>query len=203
MLKIIYSLYKLIRLYLKKEGWIRSVKQGLPVDEIGLALPWFTYCSIHFLKSRLSREFKVFEYGSGNSTIWFSYLTKHIVSVEHNRNWHQNFTDKLKERSNVNYLYKDLKSGEYQNEILNYFKEFDIIVIDGRQRVQCGKNSLKALKEGGVIIWDNSERVEYTEGYEFLMNNGFKKIDFCGLGPINSYSWCTTIFYKESNCLKL
>ena len=79
MLKIIYSLYKLIRLYLIKEGWIRRVKQGLPIDEIGLALPWFKYFSIHSLKSRLSREFKVFDYRSGNSAIWFNDLTKQIV----------------------------------------------------------------------------------------------------------------------------
>lgn len=203
MLKVIYSIYKIFVLYLKREGWVKSVKEGLPIDKNGKAIPWFTYGSIHFLQSRLNKELEVFEYGSGNSTIWFSDLTKHIISIEHNKNWFQNFKDKVGERSNVNYIHKDLRSGEYQNEILKYIDAFDIIIIDGRQRVQCSKNALKALKNGGIIVWDNSDRTEYEDGFEFLKNYEFKRIDFWGLGPINSYSWCTSIFYKKENCLKI
>jgi hypothetical protein len=96
-----------------------------------------------------------------------------------------------------------LNSGEYQNEILNYNKVFDIIIIDGRERVQCSMNSLNALKENGVIIWDNSDRLKYAKGYNFLLSNGFKRIDFSGLGPINPHAWCTSIFYRVGNCLDI
>jgi hypothetical protein len=104
----------------------------------------------------------------------------------------------LQEKPNIKYILKDLNSGENQNEILNYKKTFDIIVIDGREKVQCSINSLSTLKENGVIIWDNSDRTIYSEGYNFLISNGFKRIDFWGIGPINFYSWCTSIFYKNN-----
>jgi hypothetical protein len=80
---------------------------------------------------------------------------------------------------------------------------FDIIVIDGRDRVNCAKNSLGALKEDGVIIWDNSERSKYAEGYAFLKDNGFKRIEFTGIGPVNSFAWSTTVFYRNKNCLAI
>lgn len=64
-------------------------------------------------------------------------------------------------------------------------------------------NSIKTLKDDGVIIWDNSDRVNYQEGYDFLLANGFKRLDFWGIGPVNSYSWCTSIFYRKENCLKI
>jgi hypothetical protein len=201
--KYLVTLHFLSKYYLKENGWKLSIKRGLPVDKEGQELPWFTYSSIQFLTSRLNKELSVFEYGSGNSTIWFSNKMKKVVSVEHNKEWYSQLKNKLKEKPNIKYILKDLNSGEYQNEILNYEKTFDIIVIDGRNRVQCSMNSLSALKENGVIIWDNSNRTRYSEGHNFLISNGFKRIDFWGIGPINFYSWCTSIFYKENNCLDI
>ena len=78
-----------------------------------------------------------------------------------------------------------------------------MIVIDGRERVCCTLNSLRALKEEGVIIWDNSDRPQYSEAYEFLVSKGFNRIDFYGMGPISAHSWCTSVFYKDKNCLNI
>ena len=102
----------------------------------------------------------------------------------------------------IDYKFRDLESKKYVDEIKNYIDEFDIIVLDGRERVQCCLNSLPALKKGGIILWDNSDRPEYEEGYKYLEANNFKRIDFHGLGPINSRAWCTSIFYRVGdNCL--
>lgn len=196
-----FILYKLSKSYLKNEGWDLSVKQGLPIDKDGKALPWYTYPSIHFLIPRLDKEFTVFECGSGNSTLWYSSRVKKVVAIEHDVKWYSRLKEKLDNRTNVDYLLKDLGSGEYQDEILNYCKVFDVIVIDGRQRIKCAQNSLNALKDNGVIVWDNTDRIRYEEGFDFLFSNGFKRIDFWGMGPINHSSSCTSIFYKEENCL--
>lgn len=108
----------------------------------------------------------------------------------------------LSKNPKITYKLRDLKSKEYVEEITNYTNEFDIIVLDGRERVQCCLNTLPALKKGGIIIWDNSDRREYEEGYRFLEVNNFKRIDFHGMGPINSRAWCTSVFYKQGeNCL--
>lgn len=197
------SLYDLKENYLKKEGWNLSVKYRKPVDRDGNELPWFTYSSIDFIKERINSEFSIFEFGSGNSTIWFSQKVRKVVSVEHDAKWFSIMKDKILERMNVTYIFGNIDTNEYANSVLNYSNEFDLIIIDGRQRIECCMNSLDALKENGVIVWDNSDRPEYDEGYKYLKSNAFKRLDFWGMGPINAYSWCTSIFYRNNNCLNI
>lgn len=114
--------------------------------------------------------------------------------------------EKMKELIPVNaelYHIKLESNGKYSKLISKYNQVFDIIVIDGRDGVNCAKNSLSALKENGVIIWDNSDRDSYEEGYNYLLNSGYKRIDFEGMGPVNETLWCTSIFYKGENCLNI
>lgn len=40
---------------------------------------------------------------------------------------------------------------------------FDLILIDGRVRMNCLKNATPKLKVGGVLIFDNSDRYELSE----------------------------------------
>jgi len=186
--------------YLNRVGWFESFRQNMPCEENKRALPWFTYGSIAFLEKRINKEMYVFEYGSGNSTIWWSGRVSNVVSCEHDREWYSHMKSKF--ANNVEYLHFDLvPGGDYSKEILKYKDTFDIVVIDGRDRVTCVKNSIPALKSNGVIIWDNSDRDEYTEGYDFLASNLFKRLDFVGMGPINTEGWCTSIFYRSNNCM--
>jgi hypothetical protein len=201
--RLLSGYYFLAKNHLKKSGWRKSVIKKMPVDRNSNELPWLTYSCIYFLDSRLYKELTVFEYGSGNSTLWFSNRIKKIVSVEHSKKWYVYMKEKFSGSSNIEYFFRDLESGSYQKEILNYTKTFDIIIIDGRKRVDCSLNSLGALKDDGVILWDNSDRMKYSKGYDFLLSNGFRRIDFWGMGPVSAHSWCSSVFYRETNCLKI
>ncbi len=192
--------YFLSKKYLKPKGWLLSRYLYQPVHANGQPIPWITYASLHFISQKLEHtSFKVFEYGSGNSTLWFSERVKHIVSVEHDTTYYDIVKSKIQSRSNVTYILADLEDG-YSKKVLAYKNAFDIIIIDGRDRIDCTKNSIEALNEHGIIIWDNSDREKYQEAYDFLTNAGFKKIDFKGLGPIGHIEWQTSIFYKTNNC---
>ena len=185
--------------YLQEVGWFNSFFAELPLNRHGKALPWYTYSAIAFLEDKVKETMFVFEYGSGTSTIWWSEQTAMVVSCEHDKKWYQKLAPIM--AANVDYSYYDLiPEGNYSSAIKRYSNEFDIVVIDGRDRVNCAKNSLYSLKQGGVIVWDNSDRKEYTEGYNYLLSNGFKRLDFWGLGPINAYGWCTSVFYRQNNC---
>lgn len=188
-----------LREYLDQCGWFRSVDEQAPVDQQGGYLPWYTYPAIAFLQERVHENLTVFEYGSGNSTLWWSARTARVVSCEHHPEWYTKLKPKLP--SNVEYLKKDLETGEYRDEILAYRDAFEIIIIDGRDRVECAKNCLNALKEDGIVLWDNSDREQYTPGFSHLLDSGFRRLDFWGLGPVNRYPWCTSIFYRDRNCL--
>ena len=82
-------------------------------------------------------------------------------------------------------------------------RRYDIIVIDGRDRINCARNCLPALEDHGVILWDNSEQEEYREGLDLLRSRGFRELPFEGLGPVNPYVWRTSVFYRDDNCLGL
>jgi Methyltransferase domain len=187
--------------FLYEWGWWRSHKEQSAIDADGDPIPLLTYPCIEFLRGRIGKSLDVFEYGSGSSTLWWADRVRSVISCEHDRQWY----DKAKQAipGNVTLLFRELGSGEYAKEILNYEDRFDLIVIDGRDRVNCARNSLKALKNSGVIIWDDTERADYSAGINFLKTSGFRKVDFWGFGPISTLRSCSTIFYRDDNCLEL
>ena len=188
--------------YLKKIGWFKSYKLKQSIDRNNKPIPWFSYPIISFLRNRLNNKMDVFEFGCGNSTLWFAEKVKSIKSVEHNKDWFENV--KIKLPQNAKLIYKDLVYGDkYSKEVLSGKNKYHIIIIDGRDRVNCTLNSIKALQSNGVIIFDNSQLVEYEEATKYLLKNKFKRIDFWGQIPIAAHENCTTIFYKTNNCLNI
>lgn len=186
--------------HLRRIGWLRSIEERMPLDREGNPLPWYTYPAISFLGERVKPYMDVFEYGSGNSTLWWSKRISHVTSCEHDHSWYEKMKPQLP--ANVDYIYCELDYGGQYCHIISPFQNcFDCIVIDGRDRVNCAKNSIGALKKDGVIIWDNGEREKYQEGYDYLVRQGFRRLNFWGPGPINNFDWCTALFYRPDNCL--
>ena len=186
--------------HLRSGGWFDSFQQAMPIDAQGNPIPWYTYSAIHFLSERVTPRMTVFEYGSGNSTLWWCGRAGRVAACEHDRAWFELMRARLP--SSVDYHHLDATQGDaYPTCALSARSRSDIIVIDGRERVRCAKHSLEALTPNGVIVWDNSERPEYAEGLDFLAAAGFRRIDFWGMGPINTYEWSTSILYRDANCL--
>ncbi len=74
--------------YLGKRGWAQSVVQNASVDLNG-PVPWYTYPAIRALERIVPSDAIVFEYGSGNSTLWWQSHAKEVVSVEHDPQWYK------------------------------------------------------------------------------------------------------------------
>jgi hypothetical protein len=182
------------------DGWFDSFKTKQAIDKNSNPIPWCTYSFIKFIEPRLKKYFNVFEYGCGNSTIWFATRVGQIISVEDNSEWYELVSKKIPE--NVKLIYQPLKyDGEYSRQALKSGNKFNIIIIDGRDRINCVKYSLPSLDEDGVVIFDNSDLPQYSEGINFLLSKGFKKIDFIGLSPVTPHNNYTSIFYRINNCL--
>jgi len=182
--------------FLKDMGWINSERSGLQVDEDNNPIPWCTYSYIDFITPFLTNKKTMFEYGAGNSTLFYAPKVKEVISIDHDKNW----ITALKERAleNVTLSHFDLDSG-YTTSIGSYDMLFDFIIVDGRKRVECIKNSFDKVTNNGVIILDDSERKKYQEGVRFLKEKGFKKIDFWGIAPGYIHNKCTTVFCKDFN----
>lgn len=180
-------------------GHFYSVFKLQSIDKYGNPIPWFTYPAIDFIKSLDLSEKRLFEFGSGNSTLFWSQNCKEVLSVEDNKYWFNKISKQIKREKikNVKLIYAPRKSN-YLSAIRKSSKKLDIIVIDGSYREECiNKNTINKLKPKGFIILDNSDK--YPQISKKLEVFGFKKIDFNGIGPINPYTWTTTFFYKIKN----
>jgi hypothetical protein len=185
-----------------EDGWYKSYNTKTSVDKNGNPVPWCTYPFIKFIETRLKNNFNVFEFGCGNSTLWYASRVGYIKCVEHNKEWFDNISQKLPE--NASAVFREIENGgSYSKEVLKERMKYDIIIIDGRDRVNCIFNSVDALADNGTIILDNSDRLQYKEGIAYLIDKGFRKIDLIGMSPVTSHNNHTSIFYRDNNCLNI
>jgi len=173
----------------------KTIFENSSIDKNNNPIPWFTYPALEYLKQFDLSKTRIFEFGSGNTTLYWSKVSKEVFSVEDNPDWFNKINKHLKK--NVHLILKTNKI-EYCEEILKYHHKFDIIVIDGKYRDVCCKNAVKKISRNGIIILDDAERVSKFKDYyiatKTLKKAGLIQIDFCGFNPINDYTKATSIF---------
>jgi hypothetical protein len=173
---------------------------GQSVDRNSNPVPWISYAAIAFLEHRVSSTHSVFEFGSGMSTLWWARKSKFVWSVEHDREWLTKVTPLLP--ANARVQFNELEyGGIYSQSATSTGMQFNIVSVDGRDRVNSAIFSLDALSSDGVIIWDDTNRERYGPGIRFLASKGFKRIDFEGMKPCTVEHTVTSIFYRSNNCL--
>jgi predicted O-methyltransferase YrrM len=164
--------------------WGRSLFAIYRIDQmIHLDLPWWTFNAIErtdaFLKGR--RQARVFEYGSGASTIWLARRAASVTSVEHDRPWYDLVKEKLAPYPHAQLRHvapdpegqtdpscvsekpgwKGRSFRAYVDAIESIPGPFDLIVIDGRARPACLDRALHKIAPDGMILFDNSHRPAY------------------------------------------
>lgn len=185
---------------LVETGWLNSLLRGRPVNKAGQPVPWFTYPAIDFLVSILNPRWTVFEWGSGNSTLWWASQCAHVTAIEDNQSWYSEVKGQLP--ANTTYtLAPDL--GSYVGAIeSDPGQRFDVIVIDGSHRNDCAARCLPYLTDRGIIIFDNSDCLDYDAGIALLSQAGLYRLDHWGLIPSYLYRNCTSIFLKDPTILQ-
>jgi len=172
----------------RAHGHARSVEAKLPVAADGSAVPWYTYPAIEYCNQFDAFGLKIFEYGTGNSSLYWAHKGAHVWCVEHDPAWHQTMRAKSAHLRGLS-LRTDKKA--YAAAIEEVGEQFDLVVIDGAWRNECAVAALGRLREGGFVILDNSDW--YTDVAAFLRSRGFFQVDFSGFGPINAYCWTTSL----------
>ena len=188
--------------YLTETGWKESVKRGYPCRKDGSELPWMNYSIISFLEERLNKSHDLFEFGSGFSTIFFARRVSTVTSLEYDEKWFETISAKAPENATIKFIPNDI-DGKYCRAISDTGRKFDIVIVDGRDRVNCFKQSLICLSESGIILLDDSTRERYIEAFEIANKEGFRTLNFVGLKPTGIGSDRTTIFYRDGNCLSI
>ena len=153
-------------------------------DSIGISkldVPWWTYKAIDEVEAWLAprNDVRVFEWGSGASTIWLAKRAAEVRSVEHHAGFGRMIQEQLvgtphaeldivePEPSDAPKI-GSAKEGHGGLDFTRYVFHidevggmFDLIVVDGRAREACLTAALPHLKPDGIIVFDNTMRRRY------------------------------------------
>lgn len=91
--------------------------------------------------------------------------------------------------------------GGYIKHPLSLNKKFNVIVIDGLERYLCAKLLKDCLdyedESGFMVILDNSDW--HTNTTKYIRDTlDLIEFDFHGFGPINAYTFTTSIFVSRN-----
>ena len=153
--------------------------------------PWLPYLVTDYIK-QLDPLLSVFEWGSGESTLFFvnTLRVARLISIEHNREWFDKAQSELLKLHTERYHHHLIpyeqgtigpdkanpthyKSGSTQLGDVNFkrycsaiddYDKFDLILIDGMARASCLAHAYSHVADGGCIVLDNTgDRPYYLE----------------------------------------
>ena len=178
--------------------------------------PWWSLRAIDAVESWIRERkghVRVFEYGTGASTAWLARRCSHVVSVEHDAVFAStlgpNFrgdTIELRliepEHAPTTILagsgrrgYEDCDFSAYVDSIADGTDAYDLIVIDGRARAACLAKAVDRLAEGGLLIFDNSDRRRYQSA---LARVPLQIERFRGFAPALPYRTETALIHEPN-----
>lgn len=206
----------LARLDRSDNGTARHLRTLFAIHDVAelsrLDVPWWTYPAIAevdaFLSTRAGAA-RVFEYGSGASSIWLGRRAREVHSVEHSAEFVDFLTPALAEVPTVHlrhvaapsrgeqagtqsqrHGHEGLDFTDYVAHIDDVGGPFDLIVVDGRARAACLRRAIPHLSPDGLIVFDNSNRSRYGEA---LLTSG--------LAVSRHRGWTPSLPYKSETAL--
>jgi len=177
-------------------------------DLVSLDIPWWTYGAIDVVQEHLQSlggRARVFEFGSGASTVWLARRSAEVHSVEHDESYARIMRRVLVEADAMDMVdlhevpptrsaHPQVRSGRpgddgldfagYVDTLAQVGGSFDVICVDGRARVDCALAALKHLAPEGILVWDDSQRPRYASG---IRRTALKVHRFHGFAPSLPY----------------
>lgn len=196
--------------------WVRSLFSLYDVEDfVRLDLPWWTLDSISLVDDFLAQrtDARVFEWGSGASTMWLEKRAGAVCSVEYDPEWFDLMRAMVGPKTSVIHTpaqsskqprvgskmwgHKDLDYRNYVEAIDQVTGDFDLIVIDGRARSACLEKAVTRLAAGGMVVFDNTNRRRYRPALD-RVKDGFDGTTTTGLTPSLPWSTQTTLLRKHT-----
>lgn len=199
--------------------WIDSLKrQGDLTQRFERPLPCYAFGAIRVLEGEITPEHRVFEYGSGSSTLWYAQRCAEVVAVEHDPSWHALVAaaappnvelhlhpgEPLSAQELGEHARGESEFGSWKKAELDFEKYvtaidayadgyFHIISVDGRARVACLERAVDKLAPGGLLILDNSQRDRYQQALARVTDRFPDATSYHGNSPFQARPQHTTI----------
>lgn len=177
----------------------RTIDEKVCLDKDGNPIPWYTYPAIEYLDQFEYSDKEIFEYGCGYSSMFWANRAKKVTSIEDNPQWFAKWQNEFK-HERLDIRWRDEGEG-YENAVFEDKNLYDVIIVDGKRRAECAKAALHKLAPGGMIILDDSDRIntsqEYIDAVRALKQADLIQVDFYGFCPMNNYTKTTSLFLRR------
>lgn len=177
-------------------------------DLLVMDLPWWTYQSMDvvagFLRGR-DNDARVFEYGSGASTVWLARRCSSLDSVEHDAEWairvralvdsqpglscRPTLHTAMVPRSSAPVVASGAPTGagldfrDYVHTIDQLEGTFDLVLVDGRAREAALLHTLERVAPGGMLLLDDAQRPRYRSAIQAARSRGWHVLRTRGATP--------------------
>lgn len=159
-------------------------------DLVSLDVPWWTYGAIDAVSAHLTAldgTARVFEYGSGASSVWLGRRAASVHTVEHHEGFAEVMVGVIADAglgdvvrlhvvppvASSHPVVPSTRRGEDGRDYAAYVAsiddvegEFDLVVVDGRARGACLTQAVRRLAPGGMVLFDDSQRPRYRAAIE-------------------------------------
>jgi predicted O-methyltransferase YrrM len=189
--------------------WNRSFSTP-PLDD---QIPWVNYTAIDMLRRILRPDMRVFEYGTGGSTLFFARRTAVLVSVEHDSGWTSAVREAMKGNTHCAWEMLDIQPttlpqsapvepadpATYTSALdaaaglsfrdyasaIDRFEDgsFDLVLVDGRARPSCAMHAIPKVAAGGFLLVDDVEREHYAWIRDRMKELGWERTLLTGPRP--------------------
>ena len=150
-----------------------SITNGSPLE---LELPWWSLSAIREMEKHLNHSHRVFEWGSGGSSVFLAKRCKELTTIEHDPDWFEQVGAIINEQEigNSQLLQRETNLKNEKSFLASPYatalqSTHDVIVIDGEDhfgpeskwsaRESCFYLAEKwVCKDGGLIVVDDSWR---------------------------------------------
>lgn len=173
------------------------------VGPLAQVTPWFVPAAVEFLDTIVCRRDlwrKAFEWGAGLSTVWLAARFEQVVTVESESGWITKVRSDLTDydlQSKVELIHRSQEAGggyylDYAAYLQQRSETFDLISVDGRNRVGCLALAASRVRKGGLVILDNSDRPAYLPAWRHF--SGWTSWTFW-----QGQAWATTIWSRPQD----
>jgi hypothetical protein len=144
------------------------------MNKLNFFIPLMHKNEYTFIEKYLNNDDILLEWGSGNSTLYFSGIVKQVISIEHDKDWIKNIQNGVNmyniKNINLNYIpahsidpipcrYEQFK--DYINFPVIKKIKFTKVLIDGRARKYCAKAIYNIINDDIIVIIHDFNRKDY------------------------------------------
>lgn len=164
--------------------------------------PWMCRLVVEQLEQLVVPGMRILEWGSGGSTVFFAGMGAEVICIEHDVSWAKLVNSELARRklsAQVNIMRIDL-AANYVDIVDDLSGGFDLVIVDGRRRVECVNKAHNRVVPGGWLVLDDSDRETYSPAHERLAD--WHKLVLKGPRPQTKVDPQTTMWRKPDRSVR-